>query len=203
MSNAEEFWSWFAANEAEYRVENIDEREDLHAEFRDRLGQYDEELFWEIGHDPEGLWEVVISAAGNPEKADAVRKLVEAAPAIEGWRFTAFKQPLGLDFQVELDGLVFDPNKMWFVPLQSEEFPEAIAIRIGIRGFSEDKEDEFLRGAYIVLDTVLGEERVMDTLDYVEVGPLPNALEEEGYIELSDLDYYLTWLEEGGRTDSN
>jgi len=124
------FWQWFEKHQTEYlHLGNIDkqQKELLLDQFLKQLRNYCSHLYFQIGGNPsKERRELVISAEGNIEYFDAVEKLVGAAPKMNNWQVIAFKQPMGTDFVTDYEGLVLDPKKMWFLPLNNEQNPNKI-----------------------------------------------------------------------------
>ena len=63
-----------------------------------------------------------------------MEELVDLAPKIEGWVFVALKPPMGLTFTMRYEGTLFEPGRMWFLPLESSSRPQDFSIRVGIQG---------------------------------------------------------------------
>ena len=59
--------------------------------------------------------------------------------------------------------------------------------------YEESKHKEFKYACYLVLECALGELAASENVHYLEVGPLPEKPEKEGYIELVELLHYIEW----------
>ncbi|HVK02972.1 MAG TPA: hypothetical protein VM490_05830, partial [Armatimonadaceae bacterium] len=97
-----EFWEWFAANEARYRVfvPGGPERDALFAELTRRLGRVRRGVRFAFdapdqtdSDDGGAQRELVLSADGNRDLFPAVRRLADAAPvsSLPGWKVVAFR----------------------------------------------------------------------------------------------------------------
>jgi|RhiMetdeSRZDD1v2_1073273.scaffolds.fasta_scaffold310258_1 hypothetical protein len=195
MKSPETFWTWFIKNERRYRNVKTPEKEQLLDELLFALQDYSAGLLFEIGGHPDGLRELVISAAGDVRYFPDVKDLISAAPTLEGWEFTAFKQPQGFEFTTEYEGVTIVPSEAWFLPLVSQEDPQALGLRIAVPDFNELLEETFVSACYIVLDTGLGELQVAEHIWHVEVCGVPTSPESEGFFKLIELGSFLKWFE--------
>lgn len=194
MFKAKEFWDWFAENNARYlfihEVEPALQQKFL-AELADKLHAYNRNLFFLVGGKPDEDMELVITAEGNRKYFSLVEALVSEAPEIPRWKLLAFKPPMGCEFRIDYQGFTFDPTKTWFLVLENPSAPSETGIQVCYEHFEPEKENEFLGGTFLILDIVLGEKSAALDLHHVEVGPLPENPEEEGYMRLSDLAGYI------------
>jgi hypothetical protein len=195
MKSPETFWTWFIKNERRYRNVKTPEKEQLLDELLFALQDYSAGLWFEIGSHPDGLRELVVSAGGDASYFPDVRALISAAPTLEGWEFTAFKQPQGFEFTTEYEGVTIVPSEAWFLPLVSQEDPRELGLRIAVPDFNELHEETFVSACYIVLDTGLGEFQASEQIRHVEVCSVPTSPESEGFIKLDELGSYLKWRE--------
>jgi len=197
MSKEDIFWNWFELNSSKYyyinQIDDLVEKEKLLDDFLKHLHDYCDKLFFKIGGTPNEPQELIISAEGNKHCFHIVEALVTKAPEIDGWKIIAFKPPMGVDFVTEYDGIKLDPHEIWFLPLDNENDPNELGLRLCFQNYNPKKEKIFLEGCYQVLDTILGEKSVMFDLQHVEVAKLPRRPEENGLIELSELPKYIAW----------
>jgi hypothetical protein len=184
------FWSWFAARHARYRGSS---KSGIKKRLLDRLikalHRYHPKLWAMVGGDPKGTRELIITAEGDPKQFPAVRRLIRAAPKINGWRFIAFKPASGFDFKTTYEGVPLDPAKMWFLSLRSNT--GSLGLRIGVPGYDEAKKQVYMAGCLFVLDTALGELRAAEEIQRVEVVTLPPDPKSKGYLPLVQLARYL------------
>jgi hypothetical protein len=195
MKSPETFWTWFIKNERRYRNLEMPENEQLFEELLFALQDYSTGLWFEIGAHPDGLLELVISAEGDARYFPDVRALISAAPTLEGWEFTAFKQPQGFELTTEYEGVTIVPSESWFLPLVSREDPQALGLRIAVPDFNELLEETFVSACFIVLDTGLGELQVAEHIRHVEVCGVPTSPESRGFFKLNELGSFLKWRE--------
>jgi hypothetical protein len=97
-STPADFWNWFAVAQERFRSVQVPEKEQLLDELLARLHDYCDALYFEIGGTPGDVSELVITAEGDARYFGAVQDLIEAAPSITGWRFVAFRPPMGFQF---------------------------------------------------------------------------------------------------------
>lgn len=169
--------------------------EELLDEILENLQKVDDGLFFEIGYDAHAkLFELIITPEGKHKKIDLTREIIASAPPVKDWKFIAFKPALGFGFVTEYEDIYIDPKLIWFLPLNSKSHPLDIGIRIGIKNFNLAKEKQILSACYIVLDTCLGEESVMQDIAYVDVCDLPENPVEEGFIEFIEIKEYIEWI---------
>jgi hypothetical protein len=197
MGKEEIFWGWFKTNSATYyhlnKLSDIKEKEDLLEKFLKELHKYCDKLFFEIGGIPNEVQELIISAAGNKDYFDKVERLVAKAPKIHGWQIVAFKPAMGIDFVTKYEDVKLDPQQIWFLPLENENDPEELGLKVCLPNYNPKKEKVFIAGCYQLFDTILGEKSAALDIKHVEVDILPNKPEEKGLIELTELQKYVFW----------
>lgn len=189
------FWAWFRERNHEYgSLNRAENKEQLLDQFQNRLHQYDDCLAFEISEPmDDGSNELIITAEGLVGKFPEVEALIEAAPELPGWKFVAFKQPLGFDFIHEYGNLTIDPRSVWFLPMRSKSDPSILGLRVGLPDFDETNAKCIKNSIWIVLDTGLGERVCAERIRHVEVTQLPPTPEDEGFIKLKELPEYLQW----------
>lgn len=195
LQKAEKFWTWFSKNNHTYLFLNDvdnDEKERLINELLKKLHQYSKHLFFEIGvNQKNGTLELTVTADGRIKYFPKVDELVDAAPAIQDWQFTKFRQPNTEGFILEYSGKTFDPSTIIYIPLYNKENPTSIGIRICYPDFTEEDKTVYLNGTYIMLDNILGEKSSVLDIDYLEVVLTPAGISEDDYEYLSDVGKYI------------
>ena len=196
MPDPRPFWNWFATTRQ--RLERFSHGRDdaLLDELQHELQSYSPGLWFEMGGHPDGPMELIISAEGDPDYFEDVRRLVATAPETPGWRFIAFKPPQGFEFRTEHEGVVVDPAECWFLPLQSNSNPTALGLRVAVPGLTDELARTYGAAVHIVLDTGLGELIAAEAFQHLEVVSVPDSPPNDGYIELNELGKYLTWREQ-------
>ncbi len=193
---AVEFWEWFEANNKNFlfinEVVDADERERLLDFFLEALHKYNNELYFEMGGDPKAeKVELVISAQGVVAQFESVEHLCAHAPDLKDWEIIAFKPAMGIDFSTRVGERNFDPNKIIFIPLESEEDPDWIAIEVCYPDFVEEDKNDFIFGTYLMLDVLLGEKSAAIDIHYLEVIATPDDIADYPFMHLSEIKDYV------------
>ena len=169
MSN-EAFWKWFSTESAALRAmepELLAER--LAEALRSHVGDLGVEVAEEEEEEAAAkLQEVVFTADGDAARFDAVKALVAAAPALDGWSFVALKPPMGFDFTLEADGVELDGSALRFEPLVG---PGGLGLRLYLPE-AVAKEDDVEQLIRLLLQTGVGEENAAGIV-HVEAAPSP------------------------------
>lgn len=199
MISAKNFWEWFEKNQAKYfflnQIDEKEEKEKILDQFLEKLHQYSDKLFFEIGGHPDETQDLIITAEGDVDYFSKVEQLVNQAPKIKDWNIIAFKPPADSNFAIEYKGVKIDPKESWFLPLENDNHPNQLGLKIGIRDYSSSKKKDFLNAAYLALDSLLGEKSNALNIQHVEVDDIPDDPEEEGFISLLELPQYINWKE--------
>lgn len=198
MGNEKKFWQWFVDIQSEYlNLDNVNshEKEELLERFLEKIHNYCDHLYFQIGNDPlSDIKEIIISAEGDTKYFEKVENLVNAAPPMKGWKVIAFKQPMGVSFVTEYEGLLLNPKEIWFLPLNNAKQPTMVGVRICIKDYAPEEESRFKNGVYQVLDHILGEKARALLIDYFDIDNLSNYnTERDGLIELVKLPEYIKW----------
>jgi hypothetical protein len=186
------FWQWFADHQPELNsLSNSDEPFwNLAVE---QVKKVDERLWIELSEAGEPIREFIVTAEGHVEAFPVAETLVSLAPRIEGWTFVALKPPMGFTFTTRYEGSLFEPRRMWFLPLESPSQPQHFGMRVGIQGLESIDERVARNAVLVILDTGLGERSAALDIQYIQVAELPPDPESQGYIELPKLPDYIAW----------
>jgi hypothetical protein len=194
---AKEFWDWFEEHSKPYLFLNqLDEdtKAALLNNLLSHLQAYSPHLSFEIGGDPEGKQELIITAEGNSNYFEEVNTLISAAPKLDSWDFIAFVPPRGDAFEFGFEDLVLKASDIWFLPLKDLAHPEIVAIKVCTPFYDRLKEYDWLRPAmYKILENILGEQSFALDLQYVDIGELPPLPAEEGMMQIAQLPKYIDW----------
>lgn len=193
MASENDFWEWFSHNQQ--AIESYESgNETLLDDILIALHKYNDALYFEFSTQNE-VNEFIISAGGDSEQFDSVFTLVGAAPKLKNWAFIALKPAMGFDFISTYEGVDYDPDKIWFLPLVSHSSPDKLGLRVGIPHYNSETHEHSVSAIWIVLDAGLGEFKSSQKIDYIETVELPSNPEELGYIEFNEIGDYLDWLE--------
>lgn len=191
MNDPKAFWAWFLAEERRFRDIETPEKELLLTELQDQLQRFNSGLWFEIGGHPKGPCELVITAEGDLSLFPEVRRLISAAPKIEGWELVAFKPAQGFEFNLKYDELALSPEATWFLPLESSSDPDALGLRVAYAHFTAAQKETFLLATYILLEAGLGELSVSEDIQHVEVCLAPSVPSAEGFVPLLELPAFI------------
>lgn len=112
----EVFWTWLSNNIQIFeKIESHDQNEKLNL-ILENLRNISDGLSIQISKESKGIRDLVISPDGNKEKFAIVTKIIEKAPQIKGWTFTAFRQPTEGNFTLKYEDMEFTPSEMFFYP---------------------------------------------------------------------------------------
>lgn len=198
MGNAESinrFWNWFEKNQHQYLFLNqVDEveKERLLNEFLENLHIYCDGLFFSIGgHPKDEKIDIIITAEGIIEHFDKVEQLVKKAPKLKDWKVIAFKQPGDPGFKIDFGNREFDPDQTIFIPLISEEDPNAIGIHVCYPDYDEEDRSLFMSATFLMLDALIGEKATSLDIHYLDVINTPDDIGNYDFMHLSNIGEYI------------
>jgi hypothetical protein len=195
IQSYEDFWNWFLLYEkAFYKV--VKTHGNIEKDFFNKLSTKLNELkegFWYLtGMYDDDTVELVITADGIIKNIVFVEELIEAAPYIKGWKFTALKPALDKkDVSINMAGYEFNSETLHFYANDHADYPDEVDITIVHNNFSEEHKSTITNGIYIFLDNYLGELDFAVNIDTLEVIDLINA--EKELIPIEKLNDYLAW----------
>jgi hypothetical protein len=165
-----EFWSWFHSV-AGALAANV-ESPALVKEIDNRVRDLDPKLSWEIGPGLSKPWQLVISPNLNRDLREKARAIVSRAPALFAWEFHAARPPKEWDYTLELENTEGDlvrlnASRWTFVLLR---YPDG-AHEVLLKGndLSHLRDDERWQAAAITLESILGEDVVLDRISEFEL----------------------------------
>ena len=191
----QDFWNWFIKNEKIFfRV--VREHRNVEKEFFDKLSPklnaIKDGFFYLTGMYDNETAELVITPDGIIKNIVFVEELVNAAPPIQGWKFTALKPALDIkDVSIHMAGYKFSDDNLNFYSNDNADYPDEIEIIIVHDDFSEENKSTITNGTYIFLDNYLGELDFAITIDNLKViGP---SQAEKDLIPINKLKEFLNW----------
>ena len=189
-----DFWNWFRKNEKQF-WKLVNERTHIErflAQLSSKLNELKEGYFYLAGMMNDSTAELVITADGNTRNIVFVEELINAAPAIPGWHFTAHKQAHPMEhFNIEMGGLVFNTDTIRFYANELPAYPDEIDISFVHDQFTEENKQEVYNGVCIFLDHYLGELDFLNQIDNIQVTGRQEA--GQPLIPVSKLKDYLNW----------
>lgn len=199
MNKAEIFWDWFMNNNKSYFfLDEIGEpaKNKLLDELLGKLHLCSDNLFFEIGGEPNNASELIITTGGGKEYFRGAENLVEEAPPIDGWKIVALKPAVGGHFESEWDGIQLNTEDLWFMPYFTDGAFE-LGITIFIPDYDLYSENEALIPLVETkLATILGEKSFGLDIDYVDVEPLPDEPQDDGLRPIIDLPNYISYTKQ-------
>ena len=190
-----DFWTWFQKNEKEF-FNVVKKRKDIEKDFFNKLSpklaELKEGYFYLTGIYDENTVELVLTADGNTKNIVFVEELVEGAPKISGWKFTALKPALDIkDVNIEMGGYKFNSSNMSFYANELPDYPDEIDITIVHNDLTEENKNHILNGTYIFLDNYLGELDFLNNIDNLKVINKKEA--EKELVSIDKLKDFLIW----------
>jgi hypothetical protein len=170
----QEFWSWFAAHETDYRNLTSDKAAAIR-ELGRRLSRVHPGLTFEIGPadttSGSAVHEFAVSADGIHDRFPAVLSLVNDAPQIDGWRIVAFRQRKPDSFwNVVINGTPLDLNDVW---VQVTPAGPKVDILLYVRGLTQQNARPLMEATMLLLDSALGEYDIETHIGSIDWAPLP------------------------------
>ena len=195
MSKTEDFWNWFLKHQSVYL--NLGEiKSELRSaaidEMQFELSKYCDQIFFEIGGaegDHRGT--LIISAAGDLDFFPHVRALVAAAPTMRDWEVIAFKPAEAGPVVINYEDQLFNPEKIIFIPLMHDAYPESVGIKVCFEDFEDVNEEYYMGATLLMLEALIGEEAAVNDIEYLEVGRLPEDIDNIDYLMLSDIENHI------------
>lgn len=136
-----------------------------------KLDAIHKRIAWQIGP-AEGAWSLEISADGVHEMVPHVMRIVEAAPEIPGWKVHAFRQRVGVPTTLEMNGMAFDPHKIFFTSLVEGDKVDLVFYVDGLNALNREP---WIGAIFIYLDSLVGEFDVMTKIGAIDFLPLSQA----------------------------
>jgi hypothetical protein len=169
INSNSDFWNWFQQNEKTF-FKVVKTHKDIEKDFFDKLSPKLAELndgyFYLTGMFNENTAELILTADGNAKNIVFVEELVEQAPNINGWKFTALKPAMDIEnVSINMNGYTFDSENLFFYSNDYPGYPDEIDICVIHNERTEDNKQEIGNGTYIFLDNYLGELDFLNNLD--------------------------------------
>ena len=121
-----------------------------------------------------------------------MEELVEAAPEIPGWKFTALKPAIPIEnFGIGMEGYHFNKDNLFFYSNNHKNYPDEIDITVVFRNYVEKDKSIIENGVFIFLDNYLGELNNITTLDSVHITGKKDA--EKELVPITKLKDFLLW----------
>jgi hypothetical protein len=197
------FWNWFQDNNQTIKnliQETAQNQKQICYWLSKQLGYYSRDLDFMIVFPKKENQkaELIITANGNPEYFNNVIELINNAPVLRHWKFTAFIQStenidkilVGLDDPYIFQEITLKTCEIKFLPLNYDDKIKKLNIIIYLKNYKIHCDTKILQHAiYIILQDLLGEKSKHQNINFVQLAYLPYNTEE--LIELYELQYYI------------
>jgi hypothetical protein len=195
IKNNGEFWDWFRGREKSFfnvvksgkGLEN-----GFFNELSAKLSELKEGYFYVTGMLDDSTVELVFTADGNIKNIAFVEALVSAAPAFNGWKFTALKPAMDIqDVGIKMAGYTFVSDNIFFYSNDHSDYPDEIDISVIHNDLTDSNRKQIENGVCIFLDNYLGELEFVNTIDNLTIIGRDEA--EKELIPIVKLKDFLTW----------
>ena len=197
IKSYDDFWTWFQNNEKSFfkvvKGSGNVER-DFFRKLSPKLDELKDGYFYLTGMLDDNTAELVLTADGKIKNLIFIEELVNSAPAISGWKFTAHKPALDIkNVNIDMAGYQFNQGNLSFYPNENSNYPDQIEITVIHNDLTDDNKDAITNGVYIFLDNFLGELNFATVIDYLNVAGKKDK--EHELIPIKKLKEYLIWRE--------
>ncbi|TRW99013.1 hypothetical protein [Flavobacterium gawalongense] len=203
MKKINTFWNWFQDNNQTIKnLINETPKNQKHISFwiNKNLSYYCKEIDFMIVFPKKGNTksELIITANGNPEYFNQVIDLVDNAPQLKNWKFTAFIQPTeridkiidGFDDPYIFHEITLKASELKFLTLDYHEETHKFDIIVFLKNYHLYCDTKTLEQAiFIIMQDILGENSLFQNINFVQLAQMPDNNEE--LIHLYDLQLYI------------
>jgi len=196
------FWNWFQDNNQ--TIKNLiheTPKNQKHISFwiNKNLSYYCNEIdFILVFPKNNNKSELILTANGNPDYFNQVINLVDNAPQLKNWKFTAFIQPMerideimmGFDDPYIFHEMTLKASELTFLPVEYHEVSHKLDIIVFLKNYSLYCDTKILQQAiFIIMQDIVGEKFLHQNINFVQLAQVPDN--KEGLIKLCELHQYL------------
>jgi hypothetical protein len=197
ISSNEDFWNWFIKNEKTF-FKIVKTQSNIEKDFFDKLStklnELKEGFLYLTGMIDDDTAELIFTADGEIKNFVFVEELVNTAPQIKGWKFTALKPQLGNDdFEIRMSGYTFSTENIYFYANDVPNLPDEIDITVVYENLTEENRSNVLNGVFIFLENYVGELNFATLIDNVAV--IGKNESEKELVPINKLSSFLIWRE--------
>lgn len=194
-TTVDDFWRWFVSHEKKF-FHTVKKHERIEPDFFNLLAPKLEDLregiYFLAGMASNEKAELILTPDGNVTNVYFVEELVNSAPELSRWKFTALKPELSIEnVQINMNKYLFDRHNISFYAIEHHDFPDEVDIAIVHEDMREDNRSTIVNGCYIFLDNLLGELRFISEIDRISF-VTKNEIKKE-LIPIEKLKSYLDW----------
>lgn len=167
------FWHWFSRHERQFfqvMKEYTHIEEGFFELLSPALDTIKSGFYFQTGMFDEYTVELQISADGIIEQIVFVEELIQTAPTIPGWMFTALKSATDIEHTtITMADYEFSTDTLSFYADDDAAHPDNIDIVVMHRNYAEENGAVIRNGTLIFLDNYLGELDFATTIDRITV----------------------------------
>lgn len=195
--SSEDFWNWFIKNEKSF-FNTVKKQSNIEENFFDKispkLNELKEGFFYLTGMLDDNTVELILTADGIIKNFVFVEQLVNAAPQIDRWKFTALKPPMGNgEFGIEMSGYSINTGNLFFYSNHDPNQPDEIDITLVYEDLNDENRSTISNGIFIFLDNYLGEINFATLIDNLTIIGSDNV--EKDLVPIDKLNHFLIWRE--------
>jgi hypothetical protein len=204
MKQITTFWSWFQDNHHSFKNlihETPETQKTILFWMHKNLGYYSRELDFILvfPKNKKDKTEFIITSKGNPDYFHQVIDLIDKAPALRTWKFTAFIKPCQaielalsrLDNPYIIPDISLKKTNSIFTPLNPHKTSQKQNIMIYLKNDQVLCNNESLNQAiFIILQDLMGKNILYQKINLVQLANLPDT-EEENLIHFCDLQVFI------------
>lgn len=193
-----DFWDWFLTMEKKfYNVVKKGGQDSIEKDFFDVitpvLNQIKDGYYFLTGMADEHTAELIITVDGEITNIVFAEELVELAPKLDHWKFTALKPSMDIQkVRVNMGDYEFSKDNISFYSNELEDFRDEIDLVFVYHDKVENK-DAVTTGVCIFLDNFLGELNFATQIDTFTVIGIDQAQKE--LVPIEKLQDFLLWRE--------
>jgi len=193
----QDFWTWFAEHEKTFH-QVVKSRGNIERDFFNPLSEQLNALrpgyLFLAGMLTDDTAELVLTVDGVVKNIAFVENLVQDAPALKGWKFTALKPALAIDnVEIRMGDFSFGKDNLSFYANTNPNYPDIIDLKVVHADYDANIKGQIDTGVFIFMDNYLGELNTVTSIDALQVIPKEQA--EEELIPIEKLKDYLIWRE--------
>jgi hypothetical protein len=195
ISSGEEFWKWFAKHSDSFYKSLTNEKnisKNVVEKISKKIKEIRPNLFLLVGKAENNTAELVITPDGEIKNIVFIEELVNSAPEIKNWKFTALKpaQPEE-NFGINIGEIDFNAENIFFYANDYPAYPDEISLSIIHKDYKAEDHDVFLNGCILYIENGLGELNSLEKIDEMQVISEGDA--EKELIPISKLSEYLNY----------
>jgi hypothetical protein len=166
-----EFWIWFRSVAAALATDI--QNHALLEELDGRVKRLDSSLSWEVGPGANEPWQLVISPNLDRDLLPKAQEIISRAPVIPNWEFYSARRPKDWDYKLLMersdgrDPVQLDTSGWGFVLLQYPDGAQEILLQGD--NIAQLDDDERWQAAAITLESILGEDVLLDKINEFEL----------------------------------